>query len=264
MMWPSVTTRSSDNVGARHCAGRCGSTSNRSPCVPQHVGLHQQPRPVADRSDRLARCDEGPDQGHRELVGPQRVGVADPAGQDQARRNPSRFGLGDGQVGADRPARIVVHGRLDRRRASAQQAPPRRPRSWRIARGPNSSLSSKPSVAMIRIGHFDLGHARLLWRRNNQRARALWQSMLRFTDLSSPASPASASAATGAISTRRQAHHRPRRDRPAERHRPCRRRMKTPGSARCRRPSPGDGRRCAGPQAISLPRRFPRKRDAGK
>ena len=116
----------------------------------QQVGLDQQPRPVADRRDRLARCGEGADQIDHPCSVRSAVGIADPAGQDQrviiVHRRPRRSsGRADGL------ARIVVDRRLDRVACRATPASPARPCPRRISLGPNSSDSSNRSVAMIRI-----------------------------------------------------------------------------------------------------------------
>ena len=97
------------------------------------------------------------------LVGAQLVRVAHPAGQDQ-RIKILGARLLDGHVGPDRLARIVVHGRLDRASGPATQASPSAPRSERISRGPNSSDSSKPSVATISTFASDISASRLSFR----------------------------------------------------------------------------------------------------
>ena len=65
MILPSRTTRSSDTSAPalREIGADRRPAGDLSPA--QHVGLDQQPRPVADRRHRLARRGEGPHQRDR-------------------------------------------------------------------------------------------------------------------------------------------------------------------------------------------------------
>jgi hypothetical protein len=55
----------------------------RDPAAPDHVRLHQQPRPVADGGDRLAGLGEGADRRDDALVHPELVGILGAPGQDE-------------------------------------------------------------------------------------------------------------------------------------------------------------------------------------
>ena len=84
MMLPSVTAASSTTFAPalRRSVRIDGQLVARPPA--QQVGLDQQPRPVADRRDRLVRVGERPDQRRPPSSSrPQLVGIADPAGQQQ-------------------------------------------------------------------------------------------------------------------------------------------------------------------------------------
>ena len=78
------------------------------------VRFHQQPRPMADCTDRLALSGKALDQPDDVGVCPQMVGIAHAAGQYQ-RVEIVSIGIVDGEIGPDRLARIVADRRLDGR-----------------------------------------------------------------------------------------------------------------------------------------------------